>query len=90
MVGKALRWLLLAFAILFMADEALPILEPWRGNQAQWLAVLATAVIATFAVALLLTAINTFMFWRLGGGDIKRGKGILEARKARRRSRGKA
>jgi hypothetical protein len=91
MLRKSLRWLLIIVSVLLLLDLELPLLDSWRGTQAQWTAtIIAGSWAAMIAVALLLKAALTVGLWRLGSGDIKRGRQILDARMAQRNVTGQA
>jgi len=94
MVKRSLRWLGLVVLVLFLVDESLPLLNPWRGTLQQWFAV---CIVLVFSLLVLITLVNallkvvlTFAFWRVGSGDIERGRRILDARVAARAARRKA
>jgi len=93
MLKRTLRWAISVVLFLFLADEALPLLEPWRGTSHQWFAV---CIVTVWSLAVILAVLNTLMkgaltfaFWRVGSGDIEKGRRILDARIAARAARRK-
>jgi hypothetical protein len=88
MFKKSLRWIFFAIAVLFLVDKALPLLEPWRGTDDQWFAAFVVVGFSVLALAsALMNAALTFLLWRLGSGDVERGRQILDARMAQRKIR---
>jgi hypothetical protein len=94
MLRQSLRWTASIVLLLFLADESLPLLEPWRGTFHQWFA---AYVVAVYALAAVLTVLNamlkgalTIAFWRVGSGDVEKGRRILDARVAARAAQRKS
>jgi hypothetical protein len=94
MLKKSLRWLAFSVAVLFLIDRGLPLLDPWRSTDDQWMAVFIVVGSSAFALLIaataLVKALLTFVLWRLGSGDIERGGRILDARMAARNARKRA
>jgi hypothetical protein len=91
MLKKSLRWLAFSIAVLFLVDEALPLLDPWHGTQDQWLAAFIVVGFSLLALLVVASALMEkaliFGLRRLGSGDIERGRQILDARIAQRKIR---
>ena len=94
MLKQSFIWAASVVLFLFLVDESLPLLEPWRGTSHQWMAV---ALVTVWSLAALLTVLNALMkgalliaFWRVGSGDVEKGRRILDARIAARAARRKS
>jgi len=94
MLKQSFRWIISIVLLLFLVDESLPLLEPWRGTFQQWFA---ACIVSVYSLAALLTVLNAVMravltvaAWRVGSGDIEKGRRILESRVAARAPRSKS